>query len=128
MDRTKGIGGSDIAALMGISPWNTAYGVYLDKIGEGKPIQGKQLELGHKAESPILKLYEKQTESVVEDKNVEILHPDYPFLIGHLDAVTNKGKTLIEVKTTSQGMDDWDYTIPPLLSKPGRFLCRFGSS
>ena len=38
MDRTRGIGGSDIAALMGISPWNTAYGVYQDKIQKSQRV------------------------------------------------------------------------------------------
>ena len=41
MDRTRGIGGSDIAAIMGISPWNTAYGVYQDKIQESMPVDKK---------------------------------------------------------------------------------------
>lgn len=32
--RKEGIGGSDVAAILGISPWKTPLDVYLDKIGE----------------------------------------------------------------------------------------------
>lgn len=113
MDRTRGIGGSDIASIMGISPWNTAYGVYLDKIGEGNRTDKKHFRIGHKAQSPILRRYENETNSVIEAEEVEIIHPDYPFLIGHLDALTNGGKTVVEVKTTSYGMDEWDHVMPP---------------
>jgi putative phage-type endonuclease len=113
MDRTRGMGGSDIAALMGISPWNTAYGVYLDKIGETQAVDKKHFRIGHKAQSPILRRYEEETDSIIEAEEVEVIHPDYPFLIGHLDALTNGGKTVVEVKTTRYGMDDWDHVIPP---------------
>ena len=35
-ERRKGIGGSDVAAIMGLSPWKTAYQVYQDKRGGGE--------------------------------------------------------------------------------------------
>lgn len=125
--RKTGIGGSDIAAIMGISPWNTAYGIYLDKIGESKPLDKPHLQLGHKAQGPILRLYEKQTESVVEKEEIKIIHPHYPFLYGHIDGVTNEGKTFIEVKTTSLGIEEWDYTIPPYYRTQVGFYAALGN-
>lgn len=127
MDRTRGIGGSDIAAIMGISPWNTAYGVYLDKIGEGKPAKGAHLELGNKAQSPILRKYEKETESIIEREDIEIIHSTYPFLIGHVDAVTNNGKTFVEVKTTYKGIDEWNYEIPQYYRTQVAFYAAIGN-
>lgn len=127
MDRTRGIGGSDIAAIMGISPWNTAFGVYLDKIGEGKPAQGKHLELGHKAQGPILRKYEKETGSLIEKEDVEIVHSKYPFLIGHVDGVTNNGKAFVEVKTTRKGIDDWSYEIPQYYRTQVAFYAALGN-
>ena len=35
-ERRKGIGGSDIAAIMGLSHWTTAYKIYQNKRGEVK--------------------------------------------------------------------------------------------
>ena len=34
MDRTKGIGGSDVAAIYGVSPWRMPLQIYLERIGE----------------------------------------------------------------------------------------------
>lgn len=33
--RRRGIGGSDVAALLGISPWRTARDLYYDKLNRG---------------------------------------------------------------------------------------------
>lgn len=38
-NRRKGIGGSDIAAIVGLDPFRSAYDVYLDKIGEAEPVE-----------------------------------------------------------------------------------------
>mgnify|MGYP003308094406 CR=1 FL=1 len=35
--RRQGIGGSDVAAILGLSPWRTALDVYHDKTGAEKP-------------------------------------------------------------------------------------------
>ena len=40
MDRTKGIGGSDVAAICGVSPWKTPLQIYLEKIGESAEMLG----------------------------------------------------------------------------------------
>lgn len=127
MDRTRGIGGSDIAAIMGISPWNTAYGVYQDKIGETQAVDKKHLRIGHKAQSPILRKYEKESGCIVEAEDIEIVHSSYSFLIGHVDAVTNNGKTFIEVKTTRYGMDDWNYEIPQYYRTQVAFYAALGN-
>ena len=49
--RRTGLGGSDIAAVVGVSPYRTALQVYLDKVGESEPNEagqaaywGKQIE------------------------------------------------------------------------------------
>ena len=40
MDKTKGIGGSDVAAIRGVSPWRTPLQIYLEKIGESAETLG----------------------------------------------------------------------------------------
>ena len=41
-ERRKGVGGSDVAAIMGLSPWRTAYQVWVEKVtGESDDISGK---------------------------------------------------------------------------------------
>ena len=34
LERKKGIGGSDAAKILGLSPWGTALDVWADKVGE----------------------------------------------------------------------------------------------
>ncbi|QWY81940.1 exonuclease [Arthrobacter phage Sicarius2] len=38
-ERTKGIGGSDISAILGLNKWKSAYGVWVDKLGLAKEEQ-----------------------------------------------------------------------------------------
>ena len=38
-ERRRGIGGSEAAAILGLSPWATPLDVYLDKIGEGEEVE-----------------------------------------------------------------------------------------
>ena len=49
--RRKGIGGSDVAALLGISPWRTARDLYYDKLNiaavEDNENNWVALEMGH---------------------------------------------------------------------------------
>ena len=40
MDKTKGIGGSDVAAICGVSPWKTPLQIYLEKIGVSAEMLG----------------------------------------------------------------------------------------
>ena len=59
-DRTKFIGGSDIAAILGISPWRTAVQLWKDKItprvaDDGRP-KRKQLSRGHRWESVVAEM------------------------------------------------------------------------
>ena len=34
LDRRKGIGGSDVAAIMGLNKWKSAYQIWLEKTGQ----------------------------------------------------------------------------------------------
>lgn len=57
--RRKGIGGSDVAALLGISPWRTARDLYYDKLNiaavEDNEENWVALEMGHLLE-PLIHL------------------------------------------------------------------------
>ena len=63
LDRRQGIGGSDVAAIMGLSPWRTALDVYKDKL---TPINLEEephddLKRGIRAEKYILEEYAENT-------------------------------------------------------------------
>lgn len=68
--RLKGIGGSDIGAIMGHNPWRSPLDVYLDKIGESKPIEDNfAMRFGQTMEVTLRKAYG-------ELHNINIIHSD----------------------------------------------------
>lgn len=58
--RMKGIGGSDISAIMGVNPWKSPLDVYLDKIGESNPIEDNfPMRLGRAMEVTLRESYQE---------------------------------------------------------------------
>lgn len=90
--RRKGIGGSDIAAILGISPYRSALSVYYDKVGEA-PEQEDNLamELGRELEPFLRRKFEKWmiaheecTIEVLEEKNI-LQHPEHGWMLANID-------------------------------------------
>jgi putative phage-type endonuclease len=111
-ERRKGIGASDIAAVMGVSRWKTPYQVYLEKRKEANDFLGnKIMDWGKRMEGPIRQWYSDTTGRTViipqkEDGTPKILyHAKYPFLLASLDGYT-EDERVVEIKT-SYSSDGW---------------------
>ena len=69
LEHQKGIGGSDVAAIMGISPWKTPLAVYLEKTmplpPEGFDGEKPQLARGKRCEKYILEEYAERTGQIL---------------------------------------------------------------
>jgi putative phage-type endonuclease len=84
----KAIGGSDIAAILGLSTWKSAHSLYLHLIGELPPQEDNEIfERGRKLEPVVAAIFaanhdefEVEEHGIIEDK-------EYPFLIGSPDRV-----------------------------------------
>lgn len=92
--RKSGIGGSDIAAIAGISPWKSPLDVFLDKTAPENEMdyqesfpQGRKAALywGSVAEDNIAKAYTLVTGRKVMRYNRLLQHPDHPHFIGDVD-------------------------------------------
>ena len=60
-ERMKGIGGSDVAAVLGISRWKSALRVYLEKIDEApEEEENEAMEIGRKIEDFIAGLFKER--------------------------------------------------------------------
>lgn len=58
--RMKGIGGSDISAIMGVNPFKSPLDVYLDKIGESEPLEDNfPMRLGRAMEVTLRQTYQE---------------------------------------------------------------------
>lgn len=98
--RRRGIGGSDIAAILGRSRWRTATQVYQDKRGEGEP-QAETLAMrrGRALEPLVLEAYCEETgRTLMTLDSQEIRHATLSWAIGTLDAMTTDGRP-VEAKT-----------------------------
>lgn len=106
--RTKGVGGSDVSAILGFSKWASGYGVWLDKTGRGVEQEENQaMRMGNKLE-PIIK------ELFTEDTGIKIraagLHRSKhnPILQVSVDGLTEDGG-LVECKSTSGWLrEEWE--------------------
>jgi len=116
LDRQKGIGGSDVAAIMGISPWKTPLDVYLEKttpVGDGLEPDKPALARGRRCEKYILEEYTDHTLQTLTPGRL-IRHPKYPFLQGHVDAfVKGYEGIVVEAKSVAGSPNSWDNEIPP---------------
>ena len=101
-NRRTGIGGSDAAAVLGMSKWKTPYQVWREKVyGERQPDNG-QFERGRDLEPFIREKYEKETGEKVFTPSF-VRDPNYDFVVGNLDGITDE--KVVEFKTSL--FDDW---------------------
>lgn len=115
------VGGSDIAAIFGVSPWVTPLELWMIKKGRMKSTPKSnlnQLEMGHILEPIAAYWYEKKTgNKVFQDTNL-YQHADFPYALANFDRrfirVTDGKPGILECKSTSyHKASDWaDGAIP----------------
>jgi len=129
--RETGIGGSDVAAVLGISRWKSPIEVYLKKTGKFyKEItdeeQLERMRIGQLEEEVIATLFcEKMNieHNRLRQANFVFQHEDYPFMLGSIDRqyTDDDGKkVIVECKHASEyTYSDWDEKKVPL-----EYLCQ----
>lgn len=97
--RQSGIGGSDAAVALGLSPWKTARELYEEKIAPEPTVieESPAMRWGNLLEPIIRQRYAEQTGRIVRVPDT-IRSGSYPWLLCHLDGVTEDGRGL-EIKT-----------------------------
>lgn len=117
-ERKNGLGGSDIPKILGLSPYGSPLSVWCEKTGQIIPedISGKlPVKLGNKMEQVVAELFEEETGKKLLTVDETIVHPQYPFLMGHIDRKVEGEDAIVEIKTTSvYKAKDWESEeIPP---------------
>lgn len=104
IDRQKYLGGSDVAAILGISPWKTPLDVYLDKVQPRKeetdPGRLKVLNRGKRMEPYVTDLLAEETGLEIIRRGERYLDPELDFVAAEIDAEAATGEN-IEIKTVS---------------------------
>ena len=87
--RRRGIGGSDVAAILGISPFRTARDLYDDKLNIALAVDDAgnwvALEMGHLLEPLVAQIFTKKTGLEVFQIKKMFQHPQYPFMLADVD-------------------------------------------
>ena len=150
--RRQGIGGSDVAAIIGISPFRTARDIYYDKLGIAAVEEDKgnwvALEMGNLLEDLVAKIFERRTGLEIYQIKKMFRHPLYPFMLADVDyfiAMPDGTKAILEIKTTNYNAKDrwWkdgEETVPVYYEVQGRhymavmdidrvfFCCLYGNT
>ncbi|MHB8084303.1 MAG: YqaJ viral recombinase family nuclease [Dehalococcoidia bacterium] len=92
MGRSKGIGGTDISAIVGMNPFKTSLDVWLDKTGQSEPTpDNENMWWGREMEPVLARRYEKETKTLLLTPVPVLTHPTKPFLLGSPDALLMDG-------------------------------------
>lgn len=107
MNRRNFIGGSDAAAILGLSPWRSPMDVWMEKTGfaperRSDPARDFLLDLGQQLEPVIARLYERETKRLLEFPVSGPQHPQYPVLAGTPDRLVTGEKRGVEIKSENQ--------------------------
>jgi putative phage-type endonuclease len=115
------VGGSDVAAIFGVSPWTTPLELWMIKKGRMKtPAKPNpdQLEMGHLLEPIAAYWYEKKTGNPVSCDTGMYQHASYPYALANFDRrytrKTDGEPGILECKScTYHKAEDWaDDAIP----------------
>lgn len=108
--RSKGIGGSDIAPIMGLSKWKTAHELWLEKSGMVEPdkLDSQVVHFGNVLEQVVADEFAERKGFKVRKRNNTFTHKEYPQLLANIDRSIDGEKAVLECKTSSAFlMGDW---------------------
>ena len=124
--RNLGLGGSDIAAIFGLSPYKTPLELWTEKVGHpaANQSEGIHLRFGQHVEPFVAEEFEKATGLFTQEYEYPLTHPKHDFMFGHIDRFVVKDEyspcvidggvvtdSLLECKTASiYTKDQWGPT------------------
>lgn len=116
--RKKGIGGSDVAAIMGLSPWKSPLEVWLEKTGRASApdlSERESVAMGTELEGDVLEMYRRRHPTYrVQRVNAILVDKERPWAQASLDGITRDpelGWGVLEIKTGSRE-SEWKDGVP----------------
>lgn len=101
-DRMGGVGASEAAAAIGVSPYETPLSLYLRKLGLADPPEETEaMRLGTLLEPVVGRLYAERTGRALGATQVFRRHDRHPHVFATLDGIDDAGN-LVELKTIGQ--------------------------
>lgn len=103
--RNLGIGGSDIAAILGFNPYRNAVSVWLEKTGQmPEVVENFKMEMGRRLEPVVADMFaERYPELKIRKNNYLLQHDTIDCMLGNIDREVIdpvRGRGILEIKTT----------------------------
>lgn len=112
IDRKNSIGGSDIASVMGLSRWKSPLQLWAEKTGkiESKDLsEVEAVQLGIELEDFVARKFAATAGLKVRRDRRTFKHPDYDYMVAHIDRRIVGTDKLLECKTCSAYKDkEWE--------------------
>lgn len=122
LDRRKGIGGSDVATILGLNKWKSPYQLWLEKTGQIdlEHTESEPAYWGNVLEEVVAKEFQERTGKKVRRRNQVFEHPLHPFLRANIDRDVVGENALLECKTANAFLGkEWEGDEVPL-----SYLCQ----
>lgn len=101
--RQRSIGGSDAAAIVGLSAYVSPYTVWADKLGKIPPAEDNEaMRQGRDLEQYVAERFAEATGKKVRRENNILINPDFPFAHANVDRIVIGEDAGLECKTTNQ--------------------------
>lgn len=116
-ERNKGIGGSDIATILGLNKWKSPLQLFLEKTGKvvAEDLSDKEvIYWGNVLEDVVAKEFERRTGKKVRKRHVMFCDDKYPYMRANVDREVVGENAVLECKTTDKrNADQWvDDQVP----------------
>ena len=110
--KRKEIGGSTIAAVLGMSRWSTPLKTWAIMTGKIEPddlSENEAVELGSELEDFVAKKFERKSGKKVRRDNRVFKHKEHDYMVAHIDRRIEGTNELLECKTASAyKLKEWD--------------------
>jgi putative phage-type endonuclease len=127
-ERKRYICGSDLAALLGLSPWKSPLELWWEKTGKvvatapRDPGAVAALHWGTLLEEPIAQEYARQTGWGVEKLDQLLVSPLFPHMAGHIDRLVVGAPRILECKTARAKGAQWGEPLTDQI--PDYYACQ----
>lgn len=129
MNRAGKIGGSTVAAILGISPYSSAWAEWVRVVGlADDDDDDERFAIGRDLESGLASAFSRKTGLMIAGEQMEVVHPRHKQFVGHIDGLVFEGPAdersidhalgIVEHKT--QFGKAWD-EVPPYYQAQAQF-------
>lgn len=131
--RKRGIGGSDVAAILGISKWNSAISLWMHKTDQTNTplLENEAMQWGTIMEPVIRNHFAEVTGKKVVEVKAILQHPEHPFMLADIDGISTDDEgnpAILEIKTASEyKRSEWEQGVPAYYqTQVQHYLCVTG--